>query len=124
VWFAFRGTLIGGDAKTGAKILERSPQTFMRYVRANDETARSAIEEMVEGLPLAGAPLDVLQPPLRFAPFLAVSGGLTFGSGDLIRVVSSISHRNGRRLSPSMIRPASDALTFRLTTPFRSVRFH
>src|SRR5262249_39792037 len=28
--------LIGGDAKTGAKILGHAPQTFMRYVRAND----------------------------------------------------------------------------------------
>ena len=39
--------LIGGDAKTGAKILGHSPQTFMRYVRANDDTARGAIEKMV-----------------------------------------------------------------------------
>ncbi len=43
--------LIGGDAKTGAKIMGHSSQTFMRYVRANDETARTAIEKMAEGLP-------------------------------------------------------------------------
>ncbi|HLG57806.1 MAG TPA: site-specific integrase [Vicinamibacterales bacterium] len=49
--------LIGGDAKTGAKILGHSPQTFMRYVRANDDTARGAIEKMVEGLPQSGEPL-------------------------------------------------------------------
>lgn len=47
--------LIGGDVKTGAKILGHSPQTFMRYVRANDETARAAIEKMTAGLPAAGA---------------------------------------------------------------------
>lgn len=41
--------LIGGDAKTGAKILGHSPQTFMRYVRANDETARTAIEKLTVG---------------------------------------------------------------------------
>jgi hypothetical protein len=45
--------LIGGDAKTGAKILGHFPQTFMRYVRANDDTARGAIEKMVCCLPLA-----------------------------------------------------------------------
>lgn len=50
--------LIGGDAKTGAKILGHSPQTFMRYVRANDETARSAIEKMALGLPALGQPLS------------------------------------------------------------------
>ena len=56
--------LIGGDAKTGAKILGHSPQTFMRYVRANDETARSAIEKMAEGLPPAGQKTStVLMPP-------------------------------------------------------------
>ena len=48
--------LIGGDAKTGAKILGHSPQTFMRYVRANDETARGAIEKMVERIPLPHQP--------------------------------------------------------------------
>lgn len=47
--------LIGGDVKTGAKVLGHSPQTFMRYVRANDETARAAIEKMTAGLPAAGA---------------------------------------------------------------------
>ncbi|ODS56039.1 MAG: hypothetical protein ABS36_06295 [Acidobacteria bacterium SCN 69-37] len=49
--------LIGGDAKTGAKILGHSPQTFMRYVRANDETARAAVERMADGLPPLGQPL-------------------------------------------------------------------
>lgn len=49
--------LIGGDAKTGAKILGHSPQTFMRYVRANDDTARAAVERMGEGLPPLGQPL-------------------------------------------------------------------
>jgi integrase len=48
--------LIGGDAKTGAKILGHSPQTFMRYVRANDDTARAAVEKMADGLPPAGQP--------------------------------------------------------------------
>jgi integrase len=48
--------LIGGDAKTGAKIMGHSPQTFMRYVRANDDTARTAIEKMAEGLPPLGQP--------------------------------------------------------------------
>jgi integrase len=42
--------LIGGDAKTGAKIMGHSPQTFMRYVRANDETARAAVEKMMVGV--------------------------------------------------------------------------
>ena len=46
--------LIGGDAKTGAKIMGHSPQTFMRYVRANDDTARTAIEKMADGLPSMG----------------------------------------------------------------------
>jgi len=46
--------LIGGDVKTGAKMLGHSPQTFMRYVRANDETARAAIEKMADGLPALG----------------------------------------------------------------------
>ena len=50
--------LIGGDAKTGAKILGHSPQTFMRYVRANDETARAAVERMAEGLSPLGQPLS------------------------------------------------------------------
>lgn len=51
--------LIGGDAKTGAKILGHSPQTFMRYVRANDETARAAVERMASGLPGAGEPYAI-----------------------------------------------------------------
>ena len=50
--------LIGGDAKTGAKTLGHSPQTFMRYVRANDETARAAVERMAEGLSPLGQPLS------------------------------------------------------------------
>jgi integrase len=53
--------LIGGDAKTGAKILGHSPQTFMRYVRANDETARSAVDKMAEGLPPLGQPVIELE---------------------------------------------------------------
>lgn len=61
--------LIGGDAKTGAKILGHSPQTFMRYVRANDETARGAIEKMMEGLPPSGQPLSApAVSPLRILP--------------------------------------------------------
>ncbi len=51
--------LIGGDAKTGAKIMGHSPQTFMRYVRANDETARAAVQKMAEGLPALGQPVSV-----------------------------------------------------------------
>ena len=58
--------LIGGDAKTGAKILGHSPQTFMRYVRANDETARMAIEKMADGLPAAGQPSSTLEIDLSF----------------------------------------------------------
>lgn len=54
--------LIGGDAKTGAKILGHSPQTFMRYVRANDETARTAIEKLAEGLQLPVEPQDTSNP--------------------------------------------------------------
>jgi integrase len=50
--------LIGGGAKTGAKILGHSPQTLMRYVRTNDDTARGAIEKMVEGLPQSGEALS------------------------------------------------------------------
>lgn len=50
--------LIGGDAKTGSKILGHSPQTFMRYVRANDETARAAVERMADGLPPLGQPVS------------------------------------------------------------------
>ena len=49
--------LIGGDAKTGAKIMGHSPQTFMRYIRANDDTARTAIEKMADGLAPQGQPL-------------------------------------------------------------------
>jgi integrase len=63
--------LIGGDAKTGAKILGHSPQTFMRYVRANDDTARGAVERMVEGLSRSGEPLAV---PAHAGP-LVVAGG-------------------------------------------------
>lgn len=48
--------LIGGDAKTGAKMMGHSPQTFMRYIRANDDTARTAIEKMADGLPSMGQP--------------------------------------------------------------------
>ena len=64
--------LIGGDAKTGAKIMGHSPQTFMRYVRANDETARVAVEKMAEGLPVLGDPVSE---PAPAAPFRVVSGG-------------------------------------------------
>mgnify|MGYP001271767253 FL=1 len=49
--------LIGGDAKTGAKIMGHSAQTFMRYVRANDETARTAVEKMITDLPPLGQPM-------------------------------------------------------------------
>ena len=65
--------LIGGDAKTGAKILGHSPQTFMRYVRANDDTARGAIEKMVEGLPPAGQPLSAPASVSSLRVFLAAS---------------------------------------------------
>jgi integrase len=61
--------LIGGDAKTGAKIMGHSPQTFMRYVRANDDTARTAIRKMAEGLPPLGEPLSV---PTASVPALRV----------------------------------------------------
>ena len=64
--------LIGGDAKTGAKILGHSPQTFMRYVRANDDTARGAIEKMAHGLPPAGQPLSA---PATVTSLRVVSGG-------------------------------------------------
>ena len=64
--------LIGGDAKTGAKILGHSPQTFMRYVRANDDPARGGIEKMVEGLPRSGQPLSA---PTSAAPLQVVRGG-------------------------------------------------
>jgi integrase len=66
--------LIGGDAKTGAKILGHSPQTFMRYVRANDDTARGAIEKMVEGLPQSGEPLSS---PATVSSLRVVPGGKT-----------------------------------------------
>ena len=46
--------LIGRDAKTGAKIMVHSPQTFMGHVRASDETARAAVEKMAEGLRQVG----------------------------------------------------------------------
>ncbi|MEQ1758557.1 MAG: site-specific integrase [Vicinamibacterales bacterium] len=49
--------LIGGDAKTGAKIMGHSAQTFMRYVRANDETARTAVDKMIADLPPLGQPM-------------------------------------------------------------------
>ena len=65
--------LIGGDAKTGAKILGHSPQTFMRYVRANDDTARGAIEKMVQGLPEAGEPPAAPATVHRCAWFPAVN---------------------------------------------------
>ena len=64
--------LIGGDAKTGAKIMGHSPQTFMRYVRANDDTARAAIERMADGLPVLGQPLA---PPTPVSPLRVVPGG-------------------------------------------------
>jgi hypothetical protein len=64
--------LIGGDAKTGAKILGHSPQTFMRYVRADDDTARGAIEKMVDGLPPAGQPLTA---PATVSSLRVVTGG-------------------------------------------------
>jgi hypothetical protein len=32
------------------------PQTFMRYIRPNDDTARTAIEKMADGLLLMGQP--------------------------------------------------------------------
>jgi integrase len=60
--------LIGGDAKTGAKILGHSPLTFMRYVRANDETARSAVEKMAEGLPPLGRLSTGSRAALRVVP--------------------------------------------------------
>ncbi len=63
--------LVGGDAKTGAKILGHSPQTFMRYIRANDDTARAAVEQMGQGLP-------TLQPPIskpRTGSLLMLRGG-------------------------------------------------
>jgi integrase len=66
--------LIGGDAKTGAKILGHSPQTFMRYVRANDETARSAVEKLAEGLPRAGETFDTSAPT---SSLRALAGGRT-----------------------------------------------
>jgi integrase len=58
--------LIGGDAKTGAKIMGHSPQTFMRYVRANDETARTAVEKMIIGLPQLGQTLPANPPASSF----------------------------------------------------------
>ena len=64
--------LIGGDAKTGAKILGHSPQTFMRYVRANDDTARGAIEKMVDGLTPLGQPLTA---PATVSSLRALPGG-------------------------------------------------
>jgi integrase len=64
--------LIGGDAKTGAKIMGHSPQTFMRYVRANDDTARTAIEKMADGLPSLGQPLSA---PATVSPLRVVPGG-------------------------------------------------
>jgi hypothetical protein len=44
-------SLISEDPKDRREILGHSPQTFMHYVRANDDTARGAIEKMSEGLP-------------------------------------------------------------------------
>jgi hypothetical protein len=69
--------LIGGDAKTGAKILGHSPQTFMRYVRANDETARAAVEKMAEGLPPLGQPLST---PTGEAALRVVKSAASSGS--------------------------------------------
>jgi hypothetical protein len=43
-------------AKTGAKIGGHSRQTCMRYIRANEETARTAVERMAQGLRTLGAP--------------------------------------------------------------------
>jgi len=63
--------LIGGDAKTGAKILGHSPQTFMRYVRANDDTARAAVERMADGLPPLGQPVGA---PATASSLRAVAG--------------------------------------------------
>jgi integrase len=64
--------LIGGDAKTGAKIMGHSPQTFMRYVRANDETARTAVDKMMAGLPPLGQPMSA---PAATAALRVVTGG-------------------------------------------------
>ena len=64
--------LIGGDAKTGAKIMGHSPQTFMRYVRANDETARTAVDKMIAGLPPLGQPLN---PPAATSSLRVMTGG-------------------------------------------------
>lgn len=58
--------------KTGANILGHSPQTFMRYVRANDDTARGAIEKMAQGLPPAGQPLTL---PAAVSALRVVPGG-------------------------------------------------
>ena len=67
--------LIGGDAKTGAKILGHSPQTFMRYVRANDETARTAVEKMIEGLAPLGQPVAALPATSSLRVVAGGSGG-------------------------------------------------
>jgi integrase len=64
--------LIGGDAKTGAKIMGHSPQTFLRYIRANDDTARTAIEKMADGLPPLGQPLST---PATVSTLHVVPGG-------------------------------------------------
>ena len=68
--------LIGGDAKTGAKIMGHSPQTFMRYIRANDDTARTAIEKMADGLPPLGEPLSL---PAIASELRIVTGGKSAG---------------------------------------------
>ena len=70
--------LIGGDSKTGAKIMGHSPQTFMRYVRANDETARTAIDKMAQGLPTLGEPPS---PPVERASLQVVQGGRSPSAG-------------------------------------------
>jgi hypothetical protein len=44
----------------------------MRYVRANDDTARGAIQKMAEGLPPVGEPLA---PPTQSSSFGIVHGG-------------------------------------------------
>ena len=54
----------------GRRAVGHAPQTFMRYVRANDHVARGAIDKMVEGLPAAGEPLSTPThgPALRVVP--------------------------------------------------------
>jgi hypothetical protein len=81
-----------------------SPPTFMRYVRANDETARTAIDKMVAGLPPPGQPLAV--PTAN--PETTDSGN----TGVVGRVVGSgwfaiyVDGRSVRRPSRSGLRPS------------------